>query len=126
MVEVAVVAGRHPGSAGDFRGLGGGQGVLSTADLAGTDLLDGGRYPDPVAKPISNGCPAAVVSGQLEAGAGQVYGVVGAYRDEQASADLVVALVPDGAEAEFAFPGAEHALQMAIELPPIRRRLQGR
>ena len=49
--------------------------------------MDGGRNPAPVAQPVSDRGPAEVVSGQLEARADQVYGVVGEHRDEEVGAD---------------------------------------
>ena len=110
-----MAAGLDADPPGDFRGLGRGQDILPTGDLAGGDLLDGGGNPDPVLEPVSDGHPAEVVSGQFEAGADHVDGVIGEHGDEEVGTDLVVALVPDGTQTEFALQGAELG-----SLPTIR------
>ena len=86
----------------DFCGLCRGQDILPTGDPAGADLLVGGGYADPVPEPVADRRLAEVVSAHLEAGADQVDGVIRKHGDEEVGSDLVVALVPDGAQTEFA------------------------
>ena len=105
-----MAAGFHADPSGEFGGLGTGQGVLPTGDLAGADLLDGGCDADPVLQPVSDGRPAEVVSGQFEVGADLMDGVIGEHGDEGVGTDLVVVLVLDGPQAEFALQGAERGL----------------
>ncbi len=47
---------------------------------------------------------------QIQVGADLMDGVIGEHGDEEVGTDLVVVLVPDGPQAEFALRGAEHGL----------------
>ncbi len=113
-----MVAGRDADPSRGFRGPGKGRDVLPTGDLATADFLDGCGHANPVPEPTADRGSAEVVSGQLAAGTDQVNGVIGQHGHEELGSDLVVDLVPNGAQTEVASRRAKYGLDFHdLEIP---------